>query len=819
VSYSTQTSIRRGTTVITTLSAFSTGTDDSDMLLHRNLLLLLPQLRLQHIVQYLSPKERIACCLLCKAMRRLIITSGGKHFADVWFSFDIQSMQRQTSDPRALQIKLVNAASLNARYYKNCVHVCLQSVKFVDDDAEDVWTQFDPMVFLDNLDTVRDDDEDDAYDDDAQTNTTATTNNTTVSDTLSPAFNFNAVHTRERSGAAAQSQSPLSPSSTAVSSTASPPQPSPLMQSSGSGSGGSHNRDQLLSPKTKKFVRFKHVYTSSDTGSNRRVYTDSPKQDHNQHKASILSNIQRKRHDPKSNKRISNTLLHRLWIWREIHCLEIAAIADMDEVFNSLQWELLCKHKLSTAVTFLAFDMAHNIMTPDHFCLIAPYFPNLEYLNLTRWQHDDKYNNVILEFFKLRSYHALSSVSWERVENANIKLKGVQFEHVNASCMEMLAQNLSLSYEANTRRIDESLFTQLITLSVSNCQLTSVVHLQLMLNGCINLKYLSLCNIEISDQQIHKVFKQSFESFSTSTSTHHSSTVVDRVERAKSSAIRKKKKSSKKRVLELEMFDNVPVIYIPKTVKYLKVHHKFINPHSDRMADFDESDDGGGIAAAATDEEDDESKSHTRDCSSNHSTPLLFAMDEMDAMRSPSHKRLSRKTSIQQSQTTKQKKKIKKKKVRPLSKPPFYCNLSKCRKKLVEANVVVNDPYLMNQLCAHKMKALKYVILGYSSAQHNLYMNFNDFCGAYMSHFQRWDIHECQHTNIILNNALYDSWRYSLYKAQINKFLETVFGKTESQLLKEEQVPLHSRSTVKHNAFIQKLSKCTDFFQTPVFEV
>ena len=269
----------------------------------------------------------------------------------------------------------------------------------------------------------------------------------------------------------------------------------------------------------------------------------------------------------------------------------------------------------------------------------------------------------------------------------------------------------------------------------------------------------------------------------------------------------KSQSKSKSKHYQLDYHNNIPVIYIPKSVKYLKVCHQFdcdqTTLHNTSDDDVDEEEEIEEIESLYED-----SATLGLENSSNHSTPLLFAMDDMDHLsKKPMNPSKSTKTGKQ-----------KKKKIDKLSNPPFYVNLKKCRKKLIEANVIINDPYLINQLCVNNIKSLKNVILNYSSAEHNRYLNFTEFCSFYSNLYEKWSKKYSQNLNIVLNNSLYDGWRYSVNKQQISLFFNKIFNKTETTILKEDQLSMSLKHrfnvrNVSELQFISKLAKCTSFFQ------
>ena len=272
-----------------------------------------------------------------------------------------------------------------------------------------------------------------------------------------------------------------------------------------------------------QFKKSKPKYAPSNTGSKRRVYdfcttqTDvaasSPSQSQSQsqnnkpffkfnnngyNERRISNNLMMVTKQP-SKKVLKDGLLNNLWIWKYLYCLELNSDYRMDEIFNSNEWTLLCKYKLSNTIRFLKFDMLNDILNPDNFNAISNYFPNLEYLDLYNWDYFEKYSIPILEFFKLRPYHCLLDTSisndgssstfgsgWEKVESSLIKLKGIKFENTNENVLNLLCNNIILCNELNNKFIYESLFTQLILLNVNNCKIQNIAHLQIILNGCIN---------------------------------------------------------------------------------------------------------------------------------------------------------------------------------------------------------------------------------------------------------------------------------------------------------------------------------------------
>merc|ERR1712232_1089810 len=154
--------------------------------------------------------------------------------------------------------------------------------------------------------------------------------------------------------------------------------------------------------------------------------------------------------------------------------------------------------------------------------------------------------------------------------------------------------------------------------------------------------------------------------------------------------------------------------------------------------------------------------------------------------------------------------------VNMLSLPPFNCNLSKCRKSLIEANVILNDVYLINQLMEHRMPALKNVILSYSSADHNRYLGLHEFCSSYAHLYNIWDNSMHKHIQIVLNNSMYDGWKYSVHRHQITHFLELIFNKNEDEIVKERKLYFDANrfSKIKslEHMFVANISRCTDFF-------
>jgi len=518
------------------------------------------------------------------------------------------------------------------------------------------------------------------------------------------------------------------------------------------------------------------------------------KQENNSQKSS-LSLLKKK-----SVKRLKDKYLDNLWIWKCIKCLELNGEHRMDH----LEWQLLCKYKLSKSIQFLSLDMVNRkILNPDNFSLISQHFPNLLHLKLSNWKFMEKYKECILLFFKLSN--------WEKSESSLVKLKGIELNKLDENVIELLANNIILcnNYKNQRGLIYESLFTQLMSLNITNCSLSNIAHLQIILNGCINLKYLSLEDITICDHStmIHKLYEKDHGALCGGgyLSNDEKSKFNDRIQRKKTfkERERNKQKTQKSKHYKMDYLNNVPIIYIPKTVKYLKIYHKF-NKNQVYDETFYEA------------EEDSE-------YSSNTSTPLMFGMDDLTNSPSISLSKQKQKhfknTSSMQS----------KKRIFPLALPPFYCNLAKCHKNLIEANVVINDPHLINQLYLNDMKALKNVILNYDSAEHNRYLNFSEFCAFYPNFFENWRGHKTKHINIILNNSLYDSWRYSVNKIHCTRFLEQTFNKKEHQILKEEHLyltanqnrfvsPSNSNKNKEknnlENIFLQKLGKSTDFFQS-----
>merc|ERR1712228_615301 len=387
-----------------------------------------------------------------------------------------------------------------------------------------------------------------------------------------------------------------------------------------------------------------------------------------------------------------------------------------------------------------------------------------------------------------------STLHWEKVESSLIKLKSVEFNQCNDRIFNLLANNL-LSFDLNSKFVAESLFTQLMVLTIANVGLSDICHLQIILNGCINIKYLSLCNIHLcaSSDQIHKLYQKEHSMDSGGGgyySNDDDSRFSDRIQR------RKTMKQQKKQTMEY--MDNVPIIYVPKSVKYFKIYHRFKSFYQTTEI-YDDT-----FCEADEDEIDDEEESKY---SSTHSTPLLFAMDDM-TQKSP-------KRSVKNKSNKKQNHKM-----QSLALPPFYCNLSKCHKQLIEANVVLNDPYLLNQLIEHQMSCLKYVILSYCSSEHNRYLSLNEFCSFYAHLYRNWNESNSKNVQLVLNNSLYDGWRYSVNKAQITQFFENIFNKKEHQIMSEQQlyfgVDRFAKNKSLENLFIDKLSKCTDFFESQV---
>ena len=400
-----------------------------------------------------------------------------------------------------------------------------------------------------------------------------------------------------------------------------------------------------------------------------------------------------------------------------------------------------------------------------------------------------KHKEISLQLFKLKP----STLHWEKVESTLVKLKGIELNQCDDGIFKLLANNI-LPFDLNSKFVAESLFTQLMVLQIANTALSDIAHLQIILNGCINLKYLCLENIKISSDQIYKLYQKQHSSENGGGgyySNDDDSRFSDRVQRRQQS---KRKQSPHYRT---KYINNVPVIYIPKTVKYLKVCHRFKSfDKTDIYAEtfFEEEEE------ANDDDDDDDDESESKH-SSNNSTPLLFAMDDM-AQKSP-------KKAVRRRRSKKQ---------RPLSLPAFYCNLSGCHKQLIEANVILNDLYLLNQLAEHNLSSLKYVVLNYSSSEHNRYLNLNQFCSFYAHLYRSWNCNYSKNVQIVLNNSLYDGWKYSVYKNQISQFFERIFNKREHKILKVQQlypnVNRFSKEKSLENLFIERLSKCTDFFES-----
>ena len=728
-----------------------------------NMLNVLSKDNIDLIIKFLTPKERIKCALLNKMMRNVIYQSC--NFNDVWLTFDVGEIYESMKDKLQSKIQLISAKSVNQRYYKNCINISMKGIQFVE-DAINTYSKR-KMVM------INEDDGDD--DDDEEIKNDNNDNNNDQDDD----WKFSDIITRQRSN------------NNALPITKSISTPSTVTN---------------IKKKKKKSVRFKKSkpkYASSNTGSNRRLYGF----DNNERKRKSQMMIKKK----DNKKRLKNEQLNNLWIWKYINCLELNSDNKMDEVFNSFEWELLCKSKLSKTIEFLSFDMLNEIMNPDMFNLISSYFPNLEFLKLSNWDYLEKYKENILEFFKLRPYHIDTSSSsfgsgWEKVESSLIKLKGIKFDKINENVLNLLCNNIILcnQNELNSKFVSESLLSNIIMLEMNKCKLINIAHLQIILNGCINIKYLSLCDLIISNGQteIHKLwqsthYNSSFGGYHSSNNhSNHEHSFNDRVSRKKS----RTKSKSKSKYYQLDYCHDIPIIYIPKSVKFLKVCYQFaLNNVNDDQSDDDLFEDSTVYL----------------DNSSNHSTPVLFAMDidndnnnDNNNNNNKKHKKIIKKN--------------KKNKISPLTKPPFYCNLSKCRKKLIEANVIINDPYLINQLYVNNMKSLKNIILNYSSAEHNRYLTFTDFCAFYSNFYENWSKKYTKNINIILNNSLYDSWKLSVNKQQISLFFNKIFNKSENEILKQQEViniPIQNRFNIKNNSellFIQKLAKCTDFFSSTI---
>merc|ERR1712129_115445 len=160
----------------------------------------------------------------------------------------------------------------------------------------------------------------------------------------------------------------------------------------------------------------------------------------------------------------------------------------------------------------------------------------------------------------------------------------------------------------------------------------------------------------------------------------------------------------------------------------------------------------------------------------------------------------------------------KRKSVQKLTLPVFYCNLSKCRNSLIEANVILNDVHLCNQLMEHTMSCLKHVVLRYDSSEHNRYLSLNGFCSSYAHLFRVWDELKVKNVQIILDNVMYDAWKYSVHKQQVSHFLEYIYHKQEVEIRNEKGIYFDANrfadSKSSENAFVCRIAERTGFFRS-----
>eukprot|EP01083_Nonionella_stella_P176370 616817_1 len=508
---------------------------------------------------------------------------------------------------------------------------------------------------------------------------------------------------------------------------------------------------------------FNNIATRNRNQNNYKIVRfDDEKQQQQQHKKMV---------------QIIPKYVDKLWIWNAIHCLDISP-----RVFDILP--LLCSHSLSRTISFLSFNMRQcGGKTDAPFHLIAKYFPHLEYFNLRNFDYISQHRESILELFKLHSNNS----QWERVESSLIKLRAIHFCSCDDLFFKLLAETtVHLNIGNPTKFVFESLFTQLIVLQINKCSFESITHLQILLNGCCAVQYLSLCHIRICSVN---------DLTNLSKSSRHQSSFIDRVERTMANrnkqheeAIHKRQKEETQQTTEygirIDYLCGVPIIRMPKSVKYLRLFHKY---RGDSL--FNEM---------VCDEGDESSISFT---TSNQSTPVLFAMDGV--MDSPQHKHIKHKHN----------KSIKLKAKMEYPTPPFYCNLSRNRKRLVHLNCQINDGYCINQMAHNHFKSLRAITLNYTSNEHNGYLNFAEFVAFYSAQYSKWKTQNCtQNTRIILSNALYDEFKLSLNKTKLAQFFQDKFCKNETQIIKEDQ--FNAPHPARYKAFVNKIAKATNLFES-----